>query len=242
MRPSLLVPFVLVACEVPEGGSTLEPIEEEEGVVAGRILDTFGEPLVGAEVVADNQVSYDSNLVGITDEDGVYRLELPDLAATWHMTATHTVAYHGQDYHFDLHPIVDDPFAGSDGAVRDFEWRLTGKRPDDGVYGAFVVAYAQPGDVLKLEDVTLTLVPDGPIVDGSDGETISGKLENTPDGDALTDVPVGRYTITAELRSQPLEVKLRNASGGFHDAVTADFEAPYGDLPIYLVDLELRRP
>ena len=163
------------------------------------------------------------------------------MAATWAMSATHVVEFHGRTYSFPLHPSNDKAFAGNTGAVRDFAWKLTGKRPDGGSYGAFVVGYTEPGDYsFELKDVELTLEPDGELVDGSNGETITGRLENTPDGDAVTDVPVGRYKISATVGSSPLGIRIRNSDAAYASSVTSDFDAPYGSLPIYRIDVEVK--
>ncbi|MDF2694032.1 MAG: hypothetical protein K0S65_2415 [Labilithrix sp.] len=243
---------LLAACD---GGQTTSPsgVVNDAGtggenaaasayVAEGSIVDTQGQPLSGAEVVVDNQFLENSNVTGKTGSDGRYRIELPKVAATWHVSATHSVEYHGTKYSFPLHPSDDSAFAGNAGGVRNFEWKLKGKRPDDGLYGAFVVGYTEPGDFsFALEDVELTLVPDGPLVDGSEGTTVTGPLVRTADGDALVDVPLGRYAITAKVDGEPLEIRIRN-SEAFKASVTSDFDAPYGSLPIYRIEVELRRP
>jgi hypothetical protein len=211
---------------------------------AGRVLTEEGAPIEGAEVVADNQVVYDSNVIGRSDADGRYRLDLPSIAVTWHMSATHVVRYHGRAYSIPLHPSDDAPFAGNAGGVRDFTWRLTGERPDGGLYGSDVIGYNEPGDFsFDIEDVELTLVPDGAIIDGSAGATIIDTLASSPEGFAVRDVPIGRYTISARLVStdEPLLVRLSD-EGVYVDALSADFDAPFGSLPIYRISIEIKRP
>ena len=210
-------------------------------VASGRAVDTTGAALAGVEVVIDNQLIDDSNLVGTTGADGRYRLELPQLAVTWNASATHSVDYHGTRYRFPLHPSDAQPFAGNAGAVRDFTWKLTGNKPEGGTYGGFVTAYRDLGDTsFDISDVELELEPDGPLVDGSQGARIARKLVPTPDGDAVEDVPVGRYRIQAHVDGAPLLVRIRNTEG-YAASVTSDFDVPHGSLPIYRIELELRR-
>ncbi len=224
-----------------KGGDT--NVKASAYVAAGSIVDTRGKPLSNVEVVVDNQARYDANVLGTSGSDGRYRIELPHDPTTWHVTATHYVEYHGTTYSFPLHPSDDSVFAGDTGGIRNFEWKLTGTRPDDGFYGAFVVGYTEPADFsFDLKDVELTLTPDGPIVDGSAGETITGKLVSTADGEALQDIPLGRYTITAKVGDKSLVARIRNGGTTYENQVTSDFAAPYGSLPIYNIELELKLP
>lgn len=223
-----------------DGGSNTVATEY---VASGSVVDTRGRPLKDVEVVVDNQFLSDSYVTGKTGSDGRYRIELPPVAATWHVSATHVVEYHGKTYSFPLHPNDDSAFAGNAGGVRDFQWKLKGKRPDDGFYGAFVVGYTEIGDSsIDVREVELTLVPDGPLVDGSEGETVTGKFVSTGDGDAVQDIPLGRYTITAKTGGAPLMLRLRNGGTSYETSITSDFDAPYGSLPIYNLAVELSRP
>ncbi len=198
--------------------------------------------LPNVEIVVDNQLLYDSNETGKTDDRGRYRIELPSFAATWSVSATHSVEYHGTTYAFSLHPNDDSAFAGNTGGVRNFEWKLSGKRPDDGFYGAYVVGYTEPGDFdLQVRDVGLTLAPDGPSWTVR-RETVSGKFVSTPDGDAVQDIPLGRYTISAKVEGVPLGIRIRNSGDAYEESLTSDFDAPYGSLPIYNLEVELKLP
>lgn len=251
---ALLLASFLAACSTgeatpasPDGGVTPPSAGGEASAyrVTGRVVDASGKALANVEVVADNQALYDANVIGVTTADGAYRIELPEVSTSWAATASHVVDYHGKRYHFDLDPSTKAPFAGSDGAVRDFTWKLSGRRPDDGSYGGYVAAYTEPGDIsIVATDIELTLEPDGPLFDGTAGSTIVQKLVRTPDGDAVTDVPVGRYRIAARLPTGPLQIR-RRAQGEAPDAyaatVTADFE-PSGGLPVFDIQVEVRLP
>ncbi len=216
--------------------------EIEPGVLKGRVVDEKGAPLAGVEVVADNQLLYNSNLITVTDADGFYRVET-DHAATFHATATVTRSYNGQRFSLALAPDDDSPFAGPTGAVRNFTWKLTGERPDGlGVYGNSVIIYldtADPQDpqaYLQDENVELTLTPEGPLADGSQGSVITRASSRTGDGSGVHDVPLGRYRITATYDGRPLRVRQRNV-GEYAPEYVGDFQTVMTG--VYRIDLDL---
>jgi hypothetical protein len=244
---------LVAACSSGEGGDEGRGnnVEQTEGYLTGRAVDARGQPLPGVEVWADNTLLYDTNAGATTGADGSYRIDVRRPAGTWHASASLRRQYHGRAYTFDLDPSDDSVFAGNAGAVRNFTWRLSGARPDQGTYGGFVVGYlsqlldpANPDEGLDSQSVELTLTPEGPLVDGSDGSVITRKLERTGNGDAVEDVPVGRYRISAryappDRTPRPMQVRLRN-TGAYADSVTADFETLVGSA--HQIELELRLP
>jgi len=252
-----LLTAALAAC----GGSDTGPDEGPDNgngggdgnasayVVTGRVVDPQGQPLSGVEVVADNLLLYDSNVLGRTGSDGSYRIQLPEVASTYRITASYTKRWQGRDWVFPLEAQDEDEIAGNEGGDVDFEWKLTGQRPDGGFYGGMVVVYNSYAD-LELEEtnVELTLTPVGPLVDGSSGSEITAKPVVTADGDAIRGVPIGQYTITARYVApgqtpEPLLVRRRNSGAAFSAALAGSFEAPYGtSLGIYQIDVEVERP
>jgi hypothetical protein len=211
---SALVPTAAVGDEHPESL-----------IAKGRVTDSTGRPLPGAVVNADWQLSDDYSLNGFADANGNYRIALDPPQSSWHMNASYTTTWNGVDYAFDLDPVDDSPFVGTDGGVRDFVWRLTGPTPEgDASYGGTVYAYMDFGGSIPIDPqyVQLTLTPDGPLVDGSTGAVV------TATGDQIDDVAVGRYVVTASYQEpgQPatdLLVRVRN-QGEFAPNVTAQFE------------------
>ncbi|MBL0693891.1 carboxypeptidase-like regulatory domain-containing protein [Comamonas sp. JC664] len=226
----------------------------EKNVVKGKATDTAGRPLAGVEVVADNQVLYNSDVVGVTGADGTYRLELGQAAATWNTSARLKRDFNGRSYTFELHPSNASPFAGNEGAVRDFDWRLTGARPGGGFYGSGVffrladyVDPADPDQALQDEHMELTLTPVGPLVDGSTGSPVTGRGTSTGDGFGMPDVAIARYTVTGRYAPpgqavRPLLVRVQGEDT-YADSVTADFKPLIegGDGP-YRIGLELKFP
>lgn len=210
---------------VDQSGSSIEA-----GIMKGLVTDAQGKPLAGVKVFAGHTLYYNTNAIGVTDANGRYRIEVRQPAGSWRATAQLERKFNGKTFGFDLAPNSDDPFTGSSGAIRSFTWKLTGERPDGGHYGSMVIAYAdffQPD--LSLEQVELTLEPVGALVDGSAGRKITGKLVHTADGEAIRDVPVGRYKVTAR-NAVPgetpvaLNVRLRNV-GEYQNSLIADFSS-----------------
>ena len=169
------------------------------GVVTGTVFDTRGRPLAGVKVIADNTFFYNTNAVGITDAQGRYKIDVGGVVGTWHMTAHLTREYNGQAFDLYLHPDSDAPFAGTDGAVRNFEWRLTGPRADGlGNYGGniqFIIDQQGWAANANQTDVELTLTPVGPLIDGSAGTTLT--LRANQGLFTIRDVPIGQYAIAA---------------------------------------------
>jgi hypothetical protein len=220
----------------------------EPNIIKGRVIDAASQPIVGAVVNADHALRYNANIQARTGKDGMYRLKVP--AGPYRVTAKLTRDFLDVRYTFDLHPEMPDDVNGDEGAVRDFTWRLSGRRPppSDGFYGGLVVAYTRPGDFsVQISDIELSLTPDGKLIDGSNGKSITGKLVSTGDGFALRDVPVGNYKITARHVAKgeaaaPLQVRVRN-TGEFVANVTTTILAPYGgNLPIHKVEIEVNKP
>lgn len=205
------------------------------GVMQGRVVDTRGLALAGAVVYADNTLFYNTNVIGQSGGDGRYSLDVSRPVGTWAASARITRSLNGIAYTLDLDPDTIDIFAGNAGAVRNFSWKIRGPRRDgSGVYGMPVIYYVNdfedpqyPGEFVDRDFVELTLTPVGALIDGSQGARISGFGRSTPDGQALTDVPIGRYSITARYAppqhpSRPMLLRVRN-TGDYVPALTTDF-------------------
>jgi hypothetical protein len=211
MLRKTLYAFCLLALLLTASGQ-VEPY-----IVKGSVTDAQGHPLANVQVFADNTLYYNTNAIGITDENGFYSIDVSEPMGTWHMSAQLETQYQGESYTFSLHPDNDNPFPGADGAIRNFEWRLSGETPQGYFYGAVMWVYADYSDYsLLLENVEMTLTPDGPLIDGSTGETIVHQ------GAYLEDIPVGRYRVTARYlpEGEPLWVRLRD-TGDYAESVTA---------------------
>lgn len=209
----LLVPAMLVACMVAcskdsGGGSG----GQASGYATGTVTDLFGKPIAGAKVVANNSMIDDSNPSGVTDAQGKYRIKLPAVG-TFHTSAQITRVMNGRTFILDLCPNSYDEFS-IDGASRDFVWRLTGPRETAsmGYYGATL---AMNSDIYSMiEDystVTWTLIPQGKMIDGSEGVTLTLKCSApmTSDYASLRDIPLGRYKVSAVYKENNVTKPLR---------------------------------
>jgi hypothetical protein len=92
----------------------------------------------------------------------------------------------------------DAAFATDRGAVRNFRLLTSGPRGDH-YWGGTVWAYgAYKNGNFASKDVEYTLTPVGPLIDGSAGQVLRRRL----DGNTITDVPIGRYRVTARYLPQ----------------------------------------
>lgn len=218
------------------GGHPADPPEAETGYATGRVFDTRGEPIAGAKILLDNTVFYASHINGSTGQDGSYRLKVQP--GTWKAYASISRQYNGRTYALELHPDTTDSFDHT-GAVRNFTWKLEGRTPDNdwGYYGGLVKVFTDYGFHADLADIELTLTPTGPLIDGSRGSPLvlrQGDRYWTQPG-YLEDIPIGRYAVSAVLKGEDGERRLRiredGTEGGFQAELPIDFIPDPGGTP-----------
>lgn len=208
---------------------------EESGYATGRVVDTRGNPVAGAKILLDNTVFYDSYISGSTAEDGTYRLKVHPGA--WRAYASIRKEYNGRTYALELHPDSADSF-DDNGAVRNFTWKLEGRKPDSewGYYGGLVKVFNETG-FYEMENVEITLEPDGPLIDGSEGRTLVLRLGDDYWRELayLEDIPIGRYTASAVLLDggarQPLKLRNWDGDGAPAERLQLDFIPDSRDTP-----------
>lgn len=204
----------------------------EKGYATGKVTDTKGDPIAGAEVLLDNAVYHNSYLTGTTNENGTYKIRVEPGA--WNTYASFKKEYNGRVYPIELHPDDFHPI-NEEGAVRNFTWKLEGRYNDDySFYGGYIgytynVGLENDEFYENVENIKLTLTPSGPLIDGSEGQTLhleygdhywveEGKIE---------DIPIGRYIVTAVLEtesgSQPLRIQNWHTQGAFETELQLDF-------------------
>lgn len=214
---------MLSACEADRVDSS----RPTSGYATGTVVDTRGNPIAGAKILLDNTVFHASYINGSTADDGSYRLKVQPGA--WRAYASFRMEYNDRTYSLELHPDSIDSF-DDDGAVRNFIWKLEGRKPDNdwGYYGGLVEVYNETG-FYEMENVEITLAPDGPLIDGSEG----GTLVLRP-GDNywrqpayLEDIPIGRYAVSAALvdgdARRPLKLRDGDAEAPLASEIQLDF-------------------
>ncbi|WP_248927005.1 stalk domain-containing protein [Paenibacillus hamazuiensis] len=224
----------------PQAQEAAEPY-----VVKGYVRDAAGNPLSGVSVYADNTLLYDSSILGVTDDNGYYRLELPAIATTWRMTGEFSMEVGGKTYDFDLIADGDRPFAGNTGAIRNFTWKN-----DLGYIYVYPDHFSFEDGLpqFNLTDLELTLEPVGPMIGGSAGQKIvkrCGPMEVA--GEGIDKIPLGRYKATARWLpsgSKPIPMLIKiEGEGKFAESVEFDFSKRRGILSHdYMMELQVQHP
>ena len=218
-----------------------DPANNQKGIVKGKVTDTKGNPISNAKVVIEHTVFLASYVYATTNAEGNYSVSVPN--GSWKASVQIERQFEGNTYKFDLCPDNDDPFAGTDGAVRNFTWKLAGARPGgSGFFGGNVVLYTEPGSPFNAGDVELTLTPVGPLVDGNQGQSITASLVDVGGGeDGVRDVPLGKYKITAinKTTDQPLEIRLRNTRE-YASSITTIFKSGFTGVTTYQIVAQVK--
>lgn len=179
-------------------------LKAEPRTVKGTVQDALGKPIKGAIVRIEPAVT--GGMVTVkTNAQGQYTvpalIDMPYYASAWVQ-----MPYQGQKFCMRVDATNEEgyePFSPRAGVIRNFKFRLSGPIPDGGqdAYFGGEVRMLYPswvnGPVIDWTEsrVEVTLVPDGPLVDGSKGKTL---VKTTRPGDSfLYDIPLGSYTATA---------------------------------------------
>ncbi|MET0463925.1 MAG: carboxypeptidase-like regulatory domain-containing protein [Chitinophagaceae bacterium] len=224
----VLLFILLLSCSKKDKGSGADA--PQKGYASGKITKADGSPWAGVEVIVENTLFYNTYVSAVSDEKGMYKVKLPS-SGTYHATVDAGMNYNAKKYTIRLHPDNDDPF-GTDGAVRNFTFKLTGAYPDGlGYYGGTVIVDKDVmSELYDTENVELTLVPVGKLIDGSQGQTLKLRpgQPRTDNYGKLVDVPIGRYNISAVYISgstrRPLKLQNRVSDGPFQPTLQVDFE------------------
>ena len=206
-------------------------------VITGKAVNEQGQPLKGVQVVADNTLAYDSNLVAYTAADGTYTINIGDLATTWQVTAQMNLSYNGQDVAVTLTPDTTEVVAGgpNGGGVRNFSYKAQASTPDN-PYGSVGVIHVERGIGqygVKEDKVTLTIVPAGPLADGSAGQTLVTKPVLSGDGWIVPNMMYGTYTVSATMDGKALKIRQAVPRGDWPewaDSYTGGFNKDFGAL------------
>jgi hypothetical protein len=201
----------------------------ETGIVKGRVVDSQGKGVANAEIIASSTDWHNKTTTAYSDAAGNYRMKLPNGMAegSYSTSGTISLTYHGQKFRMALYQENTHPFSAYDGAVCNFQFRLTGKRTVDDEAGSSplggrIEVHENVSQVDK-QHLEITLEPVGPLVDGSQGKTLV--LPMPSEDYVLNDIPVGQYRITARDRStgQKLGVKIKDKPGQDAPSLTTLF-------------------
>ncbi len=197
-------------------------------------------PIANAKVVIENTIYYALYVYATTNTKGEYTVAVPN--GSWQASLQIEKDFLGKTYKFDLHPDNPNPFAGSEGAVRNFTWRLSGAKPGDGLYGSNVAVYGEPGSAFSREDIELDLTPDGPLVDGSTGSVITKKLIDIGGGDdGINDVPIGKYNITVKNVATNEHLQIRYCNTGIYvNELNAVFTSDFTGSTTYQIVVQVK--
>jgi hypothetical protein len=196
--------------------------QTEAGYVSGKVTGSKGDLIKGAKITIEHTIWYDSYLNAITGADGEYKIKLPaQPAGDWTAKAQLTRSAYGKDYVFDLEPGNSNPFNFNSSTVRNFTWKLSGKRAGtDSYYGAHVDVY-QFGSDVEMNKVKLVLTPypgEEKLIDGSNATTIERNLEDVAGTFMIKDVPIGKYLVKAVYPGKTLLLRNR------HDDAAAEVQ------------------
>ncbi len=179
------------------GGQSASPY-----TATGRVVDAAGRPLTGAEVEVHNSV-YMTSVKTRVGANGQYTVKVPD--GSWRVLGTYNAQFDGKTYCLQLKPDDTEGFWAADGAVRNLSLAIQGANahPDGSPYGGKLDVELR-GFTPGTYQGTVTLVPQGPLMDGSTGRTIA--LQGSVDiggggmaGFTVQDISLGKYAVTAEL-------------------------------------------
>lgn len=213
---------------------TFTRLAPRRGVVRGYVKDTQGHPLKGAVigVRSSSAGGFYSGASAKSDAEGYYEVAVPWGAAEFY-TASCTLDYGSGRAAFGLYPADGevDGFASAPGLVKNWVLLPYGvadrdKASDDPKYsgnyfgGTFVVDYvvADPRfssntDLPEGAEIELTLVPAGPLLDGSKGKvfTLRRRVQDGLPQFYINNVPVGQYRLSAWLihNGKPSTLKIR---------------------------------
>jgi hypothetical protein len=219
--------IVTIACTDPSVSDTQIT---EKGIVKGRVVDEKGNPVANAEIIANSTDYYNKTSTGYTDASGNYRFRLPTGVAegSYSVEGTVTMKYHNRNYKMSLFNENARVFSAYDGAVRNFTFRLTGKRTGDAddndrPLGARLEVHHQVDNVV-LENLEITLEPVGPLVDASTGKKLIFVMQQNQY--FIDDIPLGKYKITARDKANGvhLGVAIHGKFDGYKSSVTGIFD------------------
>ena len=202
----------------------------QAGVVTGKATDSYGNVLKDVNVTVEHTVWLGDYLYATTNAKGKYSITIPnDPAGDWIATARYTKKAYGQTYLFDMSGNKT-PFSKTDAPVRNFIWKLNGKKAgNNGYYGAHVDLY-QFGTNAQMDKVKIEFTPiDSTLIDGSPAIAFERTVEDVAGTYMVKDIPIGKYSIKAKYPGKKLYLDNRDDDKGAALKQTVVF-GKYGNL------------
>lgn len=179
--------------------------------VSGHVVDERGKPVPGVRIIIEPAM-FRGTLFTTTGAQGQYQsIELNPATNPYYVTAYKEVKYHDQRYCLRMAgdpEAYQDAFNAKAGATRNFVWKIRGvsdmpsSEYGGDTWGGTLSFERLSTDGAQLIDrdatIEVTLVPDGPLIDGSKGSTIT---RTTRVSQVLGDIPVGYYRVSAALKN-----------------------------------------
>lgn len=177
--------------------------------VSGRVVDERGKPVPGVRIIIAPAM-FRGTVFTTTNAQGYYQsIELNAATNPYYVTAYKEVKYHDQRYCLRMAGNPEpyqEAFNAKAGAVRNFIWKIRGESDmPSSSYGGdtwggtlgFERLYTDEAHFVDRDaTVELTLVPEGPLIDGSKGSTITRTVHVSK---SLSNIPVGYYKVSASL-------------------------------------------
>lgn len=216
-RTTRALPLVVSALFVwgCSGSESPRPNDLAPGVVTGVVRDTNGDPIGNARVMIDPALTVGDPVIVHTNSEGIYRVEgLPVVPYDIYAWATVTFGVDSFCLRMGMpDPTHYDTFTPTHGAVRDFQWQLTGPIPEftdpPVFFGGSLHLDLASGDFTESE-VEITLTPVGARIDGSAATTLTWTFSPDSEESIYDDIPVADYTVSGVIRkngeTRPLHI------------------------------------
>lgn len=194
----LLACSLLPACNNKDGETASGP-----GFACGRVTNQLGQPLEGADIVVSNVFNHNKTMKTVTGKNGVYCIALPGdaEAGDWTVSGYYRMLHNGEEFILDLASDSCVSFSTGTGGVVNFVLKQKGRQASGGpgaqgvFFGGVISCY--PGDGADMSNVTISIKPLQPLIDGSIAKTEILKPEPDADLSWVVNVPIGLYEINA---------------------------------------------
>ena len=227
-------------------GELPAPSKAKSGQVAGWVVDSAGQPLVGATVhiYGTTMAGENSRFEKLVGRDGKFAQRVPD--GIYGVRAEYVHEWNGKSYTMNLHPvdgITSRTHDSEEGVAKDFVWKISGLRPgqkageagthnEPGKYwgGSLQIGFHQEKsfDTVTMPDgstLVVTLTPQGPLFDGSQGAPVT--FRRTFGGN----VRASSYYYPADIPLGVYELRMALEEGGAARLLTLkkslEFDAPF---------------